>query len=485
MTPIWILGLLCCLSGTAHAAEVCFEDLGCFDDQPPWGGTEQRPLSLLPWSTETIGTRFLLFTQRNHYYQEIKPNDTILSASNYSGAKKTRFIIPGYLEDKDQDWPQHMCKAMIKWQNINCVAVEWKKGTKTEYAQAANNGRVVAAQVAFFIQFIMGRYKQRADKFHIIGHCLGAHIAGEVGGKISGLARITGLDPTEPYFQGCDARIRLDRGDASFVDVIHTDGLPFNTNLGLGMSEAIGHVDFYPNGGDLMPGCSKNKGSGSDLDAIWEGTKKNFDPCNHVRAHQYYSESINKPYGFLGYPCSDSDSFANEKCFPCADNTCPLMGHDSDKFTSMYVNATKFFLHTGSSKPFGRYSYRAEVTLDGPWWPNLGTIYVALTARKQTTEEYKVHVGTLVPGTVYNVFINAETNVGEVTEMKFRWNNHIINPMFPKYGAAHIQLEQGKGGKIYNFCGTGNVRENTVQTVPPCQEGPAKSGPAVSLNTPQ
>lgn len=35
-------------------------------------------------------------------------------------------------------------------------------------------------------------YKQTADKFHIIGHCIGAHVAGEVGGKIPGLARITG-----------------------------------------------------------------------------------------------------------------------------------------------------------------------------------------------------------------------------------------------------------------------------------------------------
>lgn len=35
-------------------------------------------------------------------------------------------------------------------------------------------------------------YKQTADKFQIIGHSIGAHVAGEVGSKISGLARITG-----------------------------------------------------------------------------------------------------------------------------------------------------------------------------------------------------------------------------------------------------------------------------------------------------
>nr|XP_057912666.1 inactive pancreatic lipase-related protein 1-like [Doryrhamphus excisus]XP_057912667.1 inactive pancreatic lipase-related protein 1-like [Doryrhamphus excisus] len=466
MSLTWRLVLLCWLAGACQAAEVCLGELGCFSDLPPWGGTPQRPASVLPWQAEHIGTRFLLFTRRNSYYQEIKTDKTI-QASNYSGLRRTRFVIPGYLQEGDEDWPQGMCKDIVKKENVNCIAVEWKKGVRTQYAQAANNGRVVAAQVASMLTFLMENYKQTSDKFYIIGHSLGAHVAGEVGSKISGLARITGLDPAEPYFSDTIAAVRLDTTDATFVDVIHTDGLPFNSKLGLGMVQPLGHVDFYPNGGELMPGCNANKGNPKDLDAIWQGTRR-FDPCNHVRAYQYYKESIAKPQGFVGFPCSDADTFVAGKCFPCGDDICPLMGFMAD-WRPVTNTTSKYFVTTGSSDPFGRYSYNIKVTLDGPSWSNPGFMYVALAGQRLFTEEHRIHVGMMKPGKTYEVRVDAEVDVGEVTEVRFRWNNHIVNPLNPKYGASKVEL-LGGDKKISYFCGKENVAENVIQAVLPCQE---------------
>ena len=70
----------------------------------------------------------------------------------------------------------------------------------------------------------------------------------------SGLGRISGLDPAEPLFQGMPPEVRLDPGDAKFVDVIHTDSKEFYKG-GLGMEQPVGHVDFYPNGGKAQRGC--------------------------------------------------------------------------------------------------------------------------------------------------------------------------------------------------------------------------------------
>lgn len=465
MADMWSLGLIWIFIGATCAGEVCFSEVGCFSDLPPWGGTTQRPVSVLPWAPEQIGTRFLLFTQSNRYYQEIKIDQSI-QASNYKGTRKTKFVIPGFLMDGDEDWPQLMCKDMVKVENVNCIAVEWKKGVEAQYAVAANNARVVAAQVASMITFLMENYKQKADKFHVIGHCIGAHAAGEVGSKIPGLARITGLDPAEPYFQAAGTSVCLDTSDAAFVDVIHTDGLPFRSNLGLGLSQPLGHIDFYPNGGELMPGCSANKGRPTDLDSIWEGTKK-FDACNHARAYQYYRESIATSKGFVGYPCTDKDTFATGKCFPCADNECPLMGHRADKFPIDGISKAVYFLNTGRSSPFSRYSYKIAVTLDGPSWSTVGFMHVALTG-KGSTDEYQLHVGTLTAGRTYELLADTDKDVGDVKEVKFRWNNHVVNIMRPKYGAATVELQRGMDKKTFLFCGTENVAENTIQTVLPC-----------------
>jgi hypothetical protein len=64
-----------------------------------------------------------------------------------------------------------------------------------------------------------------------------------------------GLDPAGPLFEGYDTSVRLDKSDANYVDVIHSNGEAIYVG-GFGIAEPIGHVDFYPNGGRAQRGCS-------------------------------------------------------------------------------------------------------------------------------------------------------------------------------------------------------------------------------------
>jgi hypothetical protein len=65
------------------------------------------------------------------------------------------------------------------------------------------------------------------------------------------------LDPAGPLFDVDSPVVRLDRGDAKFVDVIHTDIriTSFGIVGSFGIGRPIGDVDFYPNGGFHQPGC--------------------------------------------------------------------------------------------------------------------------------------------------------------------------------------------------------------------------------------
>ena len=68
------------------------------------------------------------------------------------------------------------------------------------------------------------------------------------------MARISGLDPAGPLFSGKKSPVRLDKDDAKFVDVIHSN-TEIALGMGLGTNEESGHIDFYVNGGQSQPGC--------------------------------------------------------------------------------------------------------------------------------------------------------------------------------------------------------------------------------------
>ena len=76
--------------------------------------------------------------------------------------------------------------------DMNVIVVDWQKGAALPYGQATANTRVVGAQIAQLANQLMNITGATPDTFHIIGHSLGAHVAGYAGARIHDLGRISG-----------------------------------------------------------------------------------------------------------------------------------------------------------------------------------------------------------------------------------------------------------------------------------------------------
>ncbi|OCT69729.1 hypothetical protein XELAEV_18036653mg [Xenopus laevis] len=95
--------------------------------------------------------------------------------------------------------------------------------------------------------------------------------------------------------------------------------LLFQILVSFGMSQVIGHLDFFPNGGVHMPGCTQNvEVPDVTVEDVWSGGI-DFLTCNHERAVKYYT-----------------DSGAG----------CPRMGHYADTYNGVTSSSQVFYLTT-------------------------------------------------------------------------------------------------------------------------------------------
>ena len=73
------------------------------------------------------------------------------------------------------------------------IVVDWSSGAVgPDYNQAVANTRLVGAQIAFMVEALERANQIAKSRFHILGHSLGAHIAGYAGKRLPGLGRVTG-----------------------------------------------------------------------------------------------------------------------------------------------------------------------------------------------------------------------------------------------------------------------------------------------------
>ncbi|CAG9760472.1 unnamed protein product [Ceutorhynchus assimilis] len=232
---------------------------------------------------------------------EVKPTDvqfyiltkdnlepTLISAESkelVNVTKQTIIIIHGWLENHRRSWYKNVADQFFVNGDINFIEVDWERPARMPYVYSAKATRMVGNEVAQFIE----DFDLFSNEVYIIGHSLGAHIAGFAGKKYfedtgEKLKRITGLDPAGPYFRhaSINPSERLDKDDAEIVDAIHTDAGFY------GYENPIGSFDIYVNGGQrIQPGCLDEWTIPTSFGDMLE---KSF--CSHARSTKYFTEWI-------------------------------------------------------------------------------------------------------------------------------------------------------------------------------------------------
>ncbi|CAK1582963.1 unnamed protein product [Parnassius mnemosyne] len=239
-------------------------------------------------------------------------------------SKTTVILIHGFMESSDGLMVKAIATKLLTRQDIDILALDGRNAITFEYFRSTTYVRIIGEKLGELLSIIT-KGGQDANRIVLIGHSLGAHIAGVASKTFQDLTgrsigHIIALDPAGPCFSNISPDNRLDRSDAAYVDVIHT-----NAGI-LGLKEPVGHKDFYPNGGLSQPGCF-------------------FSTCDHSRAWEIFAESINSPERFPARKCSNWTMFHNGNCVK---NEVAFIGIDSKS-----GSVGSYFLHTASSTPFG------------------------------------------------------------------------------------------------------------------------------------
>ncbi|XP_011495499.1 PREDICTED: uncharacterized protein LOC105360313 [Ceratosolen solmsi marchali] len=465
-----------------EVSRVCYEDVSCFEDTGPFSYLE-----MLPSPPKDVGTRFFVYGngKARSIPMEVPAENISENINNAIDSDlPTKVIVHGFGSSCDHIWIYEMRSALAAVIECNIVCVDWGPGSAVpNYVRAAANTRLVGRQLAKLVRSL----NVSLDKIHLIGFSLGAHVAGFAGAELGNVSRITGLDPAGPLFESQDPRARLDKTDAHFVDVIHSNGEQLILG-GLGSWQPMGDVDFYPNGGKMQSGCS-NLFVGAVSDIIWSSPVEGRSLCNHRRAYKLFTDSISPKCHFPAFPCeSGYEGLLKGECFPCksqSETTCGVMGFYSD------VSAARgqLYLVTRDEEPFCAHQYQVKVYNSRHERPvkSYGKLQVTLLAEGSINETFtmtkKDDEELLVGATLQKIVVPhpALSNLNAI-EIKYTAYSGWISSGLVSWAVDKIIVVDSYG-IIYSVCKRGLILESERPVYLPLYEGECNVPPETEEGT--
>ncbi|XP_077529371.1 pancreatic triacylglycerol lipase-like [Haemaphysalis longicornis] len=487
------------LGATPAVSSKCMRGLGCFENDDVFYHVIHRPINVLPDDRERIATRFLLYTKRNsNEPEELSADDPLGTAQDsfFNASLKTKVIVHGFMDSLGVGkWMGTMKDEFLKHGDYNVIVVDWSHGNGPPYTKATANTRVVGAELALLVTTLQNSTGASPADFHIIGHSLGAQIAGYAGERLDKIGRITGLDPAGPYFFHMPPSVRLDPSDASFVDVIHSDAsLPFSfiANLGFfndkgfGIDQLVGHVDFYPNNGNKQPGCRMQHINSLLLEGMLESMRR-LAACDHQRSVDFFTSTINRRLCLpVGVACRSWDDFVAGRCGGCASGRgqCAVMGFLADRMRRLPRRTTaneawrsadngniKLYLKTDPEPPFCLFQYQiiVKTTKSVPLWDLFGDVQLTLPGvDKKIAIRMHKSPHSVKPGVKYTSLLTTKKRLYDVHNVTFNWKSlvgrradsaslgHVPRILYFKIRPLdlHVLSKRARRMEAWKFCGS-------------------------------
>lgn len=276
-------------------------------------------------------------------------NITEISPQNHQQidlkTKRIAILIHGWTENRNRSWYADLTTAFLAHpEHYDVIQIDWSEPADQYYTISSYNTKDVGEIIGRFLIDLHSNESISLDNVILIGHSLGGQVSGYVGKTVikntgRKLPRIIALDPAGPLFTTRPEHERLNPNDADVVEVVHTDGGTF------GYKAACGTIDFFPNGGQSQPGCTR-------IDLLDVSSVTEAITCDHHRSWEYYIEAVLNPNEFLGGKCKKGWI---EKQIRRSGGCDDEEGIEKTNLGDLEVKKTgEFYLETNNEKPFSR-----------------------------------------------------------------------------------------------------------------------------------
>ncbi|KAK2853210.1 hypothetical protein Q7C36_008411 [Tachysurus vachellii] len=331
-------------------------------------------------------------------------DDEALQQCGFNTTAKTILIIHGWtIGGVFESWMYKLVSAVVRREaEANVIVVDWLGLAHQLYPDAVNHTLRVGHSIATLLDWLKDQQQLPLENVHLI------------------VGRITGLDPAGPMFEGAEPNKRLSPDDAEFVDVLHTytrEAL----GVSIGIQQPIGHIDIYPNGGDVQPGCAL----GDVLSSAAAGDFMEVMKCEHERAvHLFVDSLMNKEHMSFAYQCTGPERFNKGICLSCRKNRCNNVGYNTRSVRR--TRNSKMYLKTRADTPFAGYHYQMKMHVFNRKHSDDAdpTFYIKLFGAHNDTNDIYIDIADGVGMNLTNTFlVFTEEDIGELLKIRLTWES--------------------------------------------------------------